>query len=96
MDADKLAALRLKVLEECGNMIVEVGKPPKWWTIPALKLLRRLEAIIRAETTIAVTSLRRTGHTEAEIAAALGCSVERLADRWPDFTRRAHHNVDYN
>lgn len=91
-----MVALRLKVLQECGTMIVEVGKPPKWWTLPSLKLLARLDAIVRAETTIAVTSLRRTGHTEAEIASALGCSVQRLADRWPDFTRRTHHNLDLN
>ena len=77
MTAPRTAAISRAV----GRLIVAVGASAR--SPQDLEDLQLLDRRLAAAWKVAVRGLRNAGHTDSDIALAIGCSEQDVEARWP-------------
>lgn len=60
-----------------------LANDPTEWELDQLPILDQLQHELDQVRTAAILGLRQSGHTDAQIAAALGISRQAVSKRWP-------------
>lgn len=66
-----------------GRQVIALTRNPAEWSPDDLYWLTRLEHLIESARDEAVLGLRDSGHTDSDIAAAMGVTRQAVSKRWP-------------